>query len=354
MTLKNTISLNFLPLESTCELAGKSGNFDFLQTGKRIALMSPVQLFISTAASIGLLSLSTDTYAQSASDVAATSSTIVQSFFMGALNWVLAGIVIIVTVILAGFIKRVVGYRLARRQMHQEVLILTERTVYVGLIILGIIIAFRIVNIDLATLFGFIGLGVGLALKDLLSNFIAGVMILTQKKFKIGDYVRVETEIGKIVEIDSRTTQIKTFDGTNLIIPNSKMLSASIENYTANTFRRISFTVGVHYNTPLADCIKLIQVSVKKHEQIVPNPPVQVWVAEFADSAINLDIKFWIESTQPKFLVRSEVMQQLKLDFDAAGIEIPFPIRTLALEGQDPKMMAALHLPMKEYPKASQ
>jgi small conductance mechanosensitive channel len=353
MDLKNNINLNFIPSEEVTVAEHSANSFEFLKTGKKIASMSPIQLFISTAASIGLLTLSTDTYAQSVNEVSETATSVVQTFFTGAFNWAMAGIVIVLTVILAGFIKRVVGYRLARRQMHQEVLILTERAIHVGLIILGIIIAFRIVDIDLSTLFGFIGLGVGLALKDLLSNFIAGVMILTQKKFKLGDYVRVESEVGKIVEIDSRTTQIQTFDGTNLIIPNSKMLSASIENYTANTFRRISFTVGVHYNTPLAYCIKLIQASVKKHELIVPNPPIQVWVSEFADSSINLDIKFWIESTQPKFLVRSEVMQQLKIDFDTAGIEIPFPIRTLALEGQDPKMMAALHLPVNTYPKAS-
>lgn len=288
--------------------------------------------------------------AQTTKEAVTETNNLAQNIFNGAMNWLLAGLVIIITFFLAGFIKRIVGYRLARQQVHQEVLILTERAVYVGLIIMGIIIAFKIVNIDLSTLFGFIGLGVGLALKDLLSNFIAGVMILTQKKFKLGDFVRVDSEIGKIIEIDSRTTQIKTFDGTNLIIPNSKMLSASIENYTANSFRRISFSVGVHYNTPLAECIQLIQTSVKKHPLVVPNPATQVWVSEFADSSINLDIKFWIESTQNKFLARSEVMQQLKKDFDAAGIEIPFPIRTLALESQDKNMMAALHLPLEPYP----
>lgn len=323
---------------------------EFWQTGAKTSSLSPIQLFISTATSISLLLLSSNTYAQGINEAANTNNSTFQTFMAGAFNWAMAGIVIILTFFLAGFIKRVVGYRLARRQMHQEVLILTERAVYVSLIILGVIIAFRIVNIDLAALFGFIGLGVGLALKDLLSNFIAGVMILTQKKFKLGDFVRVDTEIGKIIEIDSRTTLIQTFDGTNLIIPNSKMLSASIENFTANTFRRVSFSVGVHYNTPLADCIRLIENSVKKHPLVVPSPATRVWVSEFADSSINLDIKFWIESSQNKFLVRSEVMQQMKIDFDAAGIEIPFPIRTLALESKDENLMSALHLPVKPYP----
>ena len=144
--------------------------------------------------------------------------------------WIAAGVVIILSYFLGKFFKKIIGFRLARQQVHQEVMILAERAIFLGIMVLGFIVAFKIVGIDLATLFGFMGLGIGLALKDLLSNFIAGVLILTQKKFKIGDLVDVEGKIGTITEIDSRTTQIRSFDGTNLIIPNATMLNAVIEN----------------------------------------------------------------------------------------------------------------------------
>ena len=106
--------------------------------------------------------------------------------------WIAAGVVIILSYFLGKFFKKIIGFRLARQQVHQEVMILAERAIFLGIMVLGFIVAFKIVGIDLATLFGFMGLGIGLALKDLLSNFIAGVLILTQKKFKIGDLVDVE------------------------------------------------------------------------------------------------------------------------------------------------------------------
>jgi len=262
--------------------------------------------------------------------------------------WIAAFIVILVSYFFAQFLKRIVSFRLARRQVHAEVMILAKRSIFVVVMVMGIIIAFKIVNIDLATLFGFMGLGIGLALKDILSNFIAGVLILTQKKFKIGDLVNVDGKTGTIIEIDSRTTQIRSFDGTDLIIPNATMSNAIVENYTANEFRRVSFQVGVHYSTPLEQCIALTMASVKKNQFVVPEPQPVVWASEFSDSAITLDVKFWIETSSNRFTVRSEIIQQLKKDYDAAGIEIPFPIRTLTLDQNDGNLMQTLHLPAKK------
>jgi len=88
--------------------------------------------------------------------------------------------------------------------------------------------------------------------------------------------------------------------------------------------------------------------SVQKNQMVVPEPAVQVLATEFGDSAINLQVRFWIESTTNWFLVRSQIIQQLKLDFDAKGIQIPFPIRTITLDDNDRNLMKALHLPEKK------
>lgn len=268
-------------------------------------------------------------------------------FFEAVPLWIAAGIVVIVAYFFGKFLTKVISFRLARKQVHQEVMILVERSVFLGTMVLGVIIAFKIVGINLESLFGFMGLGIGLALKDLLSNFIAGVLILTQKKFKIGDMVNVDGKSGKITEIDSRVTEIRSFDGTNLIIPNATMLNAVVENFTANAFRRVSFQVGVHYGTPLEDCIRVTMDSIKKNEFVVPDPGPSVWASEFGDSAITLDLKFWVETSANRFLVKSQIMQQLKRDYDALGIEIPYPIRTLTLDQSDDALMKAVHLPTK-------
>ncbi len=280
-----------------------------------------------------------------------TSSGIGQFFndFFHMLPLLFAAIVVVVlSFIFAGFIKRIVLFRLRNRDFGQEVMILIGRTTHATIITLGIIIAFNIMGLDLSSLIAFLGVGIGFALKDLLSNFIAGVMILTQKKFQINDIVKIDDNLGKIVEIDARTTQIQAFDGTNLIIPNAKMITAVVQNFTANSFRRISFDVGVHYDTPLAMSIKTAMESVKKNQLVVPEPAVQVLATEFGDSAINLQVRFWIESTTNWYLVRSQIIQQLKIDFDAKGIQIPFPIRTITLDDNDKNLMKALHLPEKK------
>ncbi|MBT6831832.1 mechanosensitive ion channel [bacterium] len=261
--------------------------------------------------------------------------------------WIAAVVVFIASFFIAAFIRKIVSFRLGNKDMNREVMILIERTVHTGILILGLIISFQIVGIDLGSLLAFLGVGIGFALKDLLSNFFAGVMILTQKKFKIGDVVQVGENTGTIVEIDARTTQIRAFDGTTLIIPNADMITNVVQNFTANTFRRVLFNVGVHYSTPLAESIQTAIESVKKNQQIVPEPAVQVLATEFGDSAINLEIRFWVESTANWLNIRSEVIQQLKLDFDAAKIEIPFPIQTLTLDDNDANLMRALHLPGK-------
>jgi small conductance mechanosensitive channel len=210
--------------------------------------------------------------------------------------------------------------------------------------ILGFLIAFAMVGIDIAAFLGFIGLGIGFALKDILANWIAGVIILTQKKFMIGDTVSVDGVTGKILEIDTRITQIQDFDGTLHVIPNAKMMTSTVQNFTKNSFRRVVFQVGVHYETPLEKTIQLTLDTVKTHDEVSPNPATQVLVQEFGDSSILLEVRFWVESTAAWPNIRSHIMQHLKKAYDNAGITIPFPMRTLTLDSYDRNILQAFHV----------
>ncbi len=261
--------------------------------------------------------------------------------------WIAAILVFVLSFFLARFVKKLVVYRVTSRSrydVHQEMIILIDRAVYVGVLFLGLLISFRIIGINIASILGFLGLGLGFAFKDLLANFIAGVVILTQKKFMIGDTIEVNSIFGKIIEIESRTTQIQGFDGTIHIVPNSDMLTSVVRNTTKNSFRRISFAVGIHYSTPLREAIELTLKTVEAHPDVVVKPKTNVLVTEFGDSAITLEVRFWIESTSPWPIIQSEVMQALKLAYDKAGIEIPFPIRTLTLDSFDKNLFKALNL----------
>lgn len=273
----------------------------------------------------------------------------VVSEFLSMIPLVISAIVVLIgSFILAKFVTGIIMMRLSKKDLNREALILIGRMVTYGVVFIGVIAATEIVGLNLGSLVAFLGVGIGFALKDILSNFIAGIMILTQKKFKIGDSIKMGDIVGKITEIETRTTQVKTFDGTMLIIPNAQMIGAVIENFSANELRRIKFDVGVHYDTPLQESIQHAIASVKKHKKVMPEPSCNVVATEFGDSAINLQVLFWVESDAPWVQVRSEIIQQLKLDFDAVGIEIPYPIRTLTLDSNDDNLMKAAHLAPKE------
>lgn len=286
-----------------------------------------------------------------------TTSNVLKEFITAIPFWIAALAVVIVFYILSAAVQKIVVYRITQKMQHElnkEGVILIGRTVKFFIVLLGVIIAFAIVGINIAAIIGFLSLGVGFALKDLLSNFIAGVVILTQKKFHIGDTVKIGDIVGKVLEIETRTTEIQAFDGTVHIIPNADLLTSVVQNYTAKEFRRIEFSVGVHYDTPLKEVVDLTLKSVMTHELVVPEPKTVVIVSEFGDSSINLIVRFWIESagSKPWPSILSEVMQKLKKDFDTAGITIPFPMRTLTLDSYDRNILRAFNLP-DEKPKFS-
>jgi small-conductance mechanosensitive channel len=261
--------------------------------------------------------------------------------------WFAAIILFFFSFFLAAIIKKVVMYRIRKSKsfgMHQEVLLLLERSIYFGVLMVLMVISFQIVGIDLTWVLGAMSFGLGFAFKDILANFIGGIVILTQHKLKIGDLIKVGGKMGRITTIDARTTQIKALDGTEVIIPNSDMVTDVVQNFTANEFRRISLEVGVHYSTPLDDAVNVTLNSMKKNQYVVAEPHAEVLCKDFGKSAILLEVRFWIESTDNWWTIKSQVIKQIKADFDQVGITIPFPIRTLSLDPYDKNMKKALHL----------
>lgn len=272
-------------------------------------------------------------------------------FFMSAVydlgTWGIAFFIFLITFPIATFLKKLISNRVVTRsnyELNAELIILLERSIYFVIILIGAAIAFHVVGINFAQVIGYLGFGIGFAFKDILANMISGVVILTQKTFKIGDIIKVNDKIGKIVEIDVRITQVQALDGTNFIVPNSDMVTNVVRNYTSNSLRRISFQVGVHYSTPLEMAIETARDSVVKNQSVIPHPKTQVLAVEFGESAILLEVRFWVESDMNWYSIRSEIIQQLKKDFDIAGITIPFPIRTLSFDNYDKNLLEAFNV----------
>ena len=245
--------------------------------------------------------------------------------------WIAGIIVIIFSFIIAKITKGIVADRVAQKmdEEHQDIVILVGRTTYVLVLTLGLMVGMRIAGLDLTPLVAAVGFGLGFAMQGIITNFMAGVLVLIARHFTIGDYIEVDGTIGKIVEIQSRATVLQALDGTRVIIPNADLFSKKVTSYTSNPFRRIEIIVGVEYSTPLAKACQVCFASMLQVAGVSKEPTPSVLVDEFSDSSINLKLWFWVDSRSNWRDTRSEVARQLKVNFDKVGINIPFPIRTI-------------------------
>jgi small conductance mechanosensitive channel len=171
---------------------------------------------------------------------------------------------------------------------------------------------------------GAAGLAVGLALKDSLQNFAAGVMLIIFRPFKIGDFVDAGGAMGIIEHISIFNTVMKTGDNREVIVPNGQIYSGTITNFSAKDTRRIDMVFGIGYDDDLLKAKSLITEIVTGHEKVLAEPEAVIRISELADSSVNFDVRPWVDAGD-YWPVRAELIEQIKLAFDANGISIPYP-----------------------------
>lgn len=178
---------------------------------------------------------------------------------------------------------------------------------------------------------GVAGLAIALAFQDIAANFISGVFISIRKPMHVGDIVKLKDFMGTVEEINLRDTVLKTFQGQMVIIPNKSVFQNPIENYSMLGKRRTDLTIRVSYGDDLEKVKKITLDALKGLKGLSSSDEVTMFYNEFAESSINYVIRLWIDSTeQPNFLeAGSEAIMRIKKAYDANGIRIPFPIRTL-------------------------
>ncbi len=171
---------------------------------------------------------------------------------------------------------------------------------------------------------GAAGLAVGLALQGSLSNFAGGILIILFKPFKLEDVIEAQGEIGTVKEIQIFNTRLLTFDNQTVYIPNGSLSNGVIKNYTQEGTRRVDLSIGVDYNSNLKEVKEIILEVLNSNELVLKDPAPSVTVMEFANSSINLAVRPWTNSEN--FLqVHGQTLEDCKIAFDKAGIEIPYP-----------------------------
>ncbi len=177
---------------------------------------------------------------------------------------------------------------------------------------------------SLMAILGAAGLAVGLALKDSLSNFAAGVMIIVFRPFNIGDFITAGGVSGVVDEISLFVTLMHTGDNQRIIVPNSAILGGNITNTSALPTRRIDLVIGIGYNDNIGQARDIIMGILNADERILKDPAAAVAVAELGDSSVNLNVRPWVQSAD-YWSVRPDVLENIKSKLDEAGISIPYP-----------------------------
>lgn len=171
---------------------------------------------------------------------------------------------------------------------------------------------------------GAAGLAVGLALKDSLSNFASGVMLILLGLFKCGDYVTIAGESGTVAEINIFNTVLTTPDNKVITVPNSAVLGSTITNVTANATRRVDLVFGIGYDDDLLKAKNILEKIVSEEPRVLKDPAPQIEVMELGDSSVNFVCRPWVK-TSDYWGVYFALTERVKLTFDQEGISIPYP-----------------------------
>lgn len=214
--------------------------------------------------------------------------------------------------------------------------ILIGRLCYGAVWVLGSIVALGVMGLNFSALLGTLGLtsvAIGFSLRDILSNYISGVILLAARPFRIDDQIVVKDYEGTIIQIQLRATTLQTYDGRLVYIPNQEMFQSSITNNTAAPVRRSSAMVGISYKADIEQAMQIIQSAVAQVDGVETVPLPLVLVRELGPSTVNLEIWFWVNSRRQSFLeVTSRVLKAIKAALEGAKIEMPTEIYTVILQ----------------------
>ncbi|MEA3547447.1 MAG: mechanosensitive ion channel [Thermodesulfobacteriota bacterium] len=224
-------------------------------------------------------------------------------------------------------ISKLFGKILRKNNVDETLSSFLGNIAYYALFIMVIIAAAGQLGINTTsflTVVGAAGLAIGLALKDSLSNFASGVMLIMFRPFKIGDLVTTGGVTGRVESITIFNTILNTQDNQKIIIPNNLVTTSTITNIFGNPTRRIDLVMGIGYDDNIGEAKSVLEALIKADSRILSDPAPTIAVSELADSSVNFVVRPWVK-TADYWGVRFDLTEKIKLTFDEKGISIPYP-----------------------------
>ena len=238
-------------------------------------------------------------------------------------------IILVIGRVAAGWVRKLTRKGLERGEVDATLVPFVAKLVYWAVMAVVVIAALNrlgVATTSVVAIFGAAGIAVGLALKDTLSNFASGVMLLVFRPFDLGDYVDAGGTAGTVMEIGIFATTLKSPDNIKIIIPNSQIYGATISNFNGNETRRVDLVMGISYDDSIQIAIDTIRRIVTSHELVLADPEPVIAVSKLGDSSIDLVVRPWCK-TEDYWTLRFDLNRSLKEGLEAAGCSIPYPQR---------------------------
>ncbi|SDX35871.1 mechanosensitive ion channel family protein [Aequorivita viscosa] len=275
----------------------------------------------------------------------------------------LAVLVIILGVLLAQLLTNIYKRRFQQKSEDPLMAKFLAQAIKIILIIMAIMVALQVAGLDgiatgLLTAVGGGAIILGFAFQDIGKNFLAGIILAFNRPFSINDTIKIDDIFGKVKELSFRYSHIKTFDGRDIYIPNSDVLTKPVENYTADGFFRVDFIVGIGYEDNISEAKKVIQEILDRNTEIVRDIDHENFVIEdeLAASTVNLKVFFWVDTKdyrRASRVLRGLVIREVKEVLLDKGFNLPADIKEIKIYGSED----AIPLKFKnapEFPKTNE
>ncbi|MBD0263857.1 MAG: mechanosensitive ion channel family protein [Tolypothrix sp. Co-bin9] len=256
-------------------------------------------------------------------------------------NIVLGLIVFIFFLFIAGRIKALVKGLTRNRRYARNLGLVLGRLAQGVTILIGLFIALSIVIPtfkagDLVQLLGISGVAIGFAFRDILQNFLAGILILLTEPFQIDDQIVFKGFEGTVENIETRATTIRTYDGRRIVIPNSELFTNSVTVNTAFENRRLEYDVGIGYGDDIDLAKQLMLDAMHSVNEVLKDPAPDVLVMELAESTVNIRVRWWVHPPRraDNLISRDKVITAIKKTLVANGIDLPFPTQQILFHDQ--------------------
>ncbi len=264
----------------------------------------------------------------------------IDQFIASIPNMVVGIVIFLVFVLIGGLVRRSTETFARRAGLTRNAQLVLGRLLRTLVVLLGLLVVFPVVfpqvtGAQVIEILGIGGVAIGFAFRDVLQNFLAGILLFITQPFKIGDEIVFNNYEGRVVDIQTRATMLRTYDGRRVVIPNAELFIHAVVVNTAYPTRRSEYDIGIGYGDDIELARRLIVEAIDSVPEVLENPRPEALVVHLAPSSVNLRARWWTGSTRGDVLtVQDRVISAIKQHLLANGIDLPFPTQQILFHDQ--------------------